>query len=625
MRWTAMTFLESIRRWLTLTARSELHQEDQPLEPLMLSSGYRLVIPHNLYSGTDSEGALLRVTQGCGGVLLATQIKESSDTDKSETQFLGLVRTAPTVEHGVITYTPSTLAELAKLTQDMGFDIIESIGKRLRTFEDKVLRKRLIVLVRFPKSRRSRGRPETMECKAFITRENVLQVGKDIGLWDIINGTRAVLLVRDKSFQGGETSVEVANVTPSLSLELAAIFNGQHERSDSKIVAIGAGALGSQVAMNLARSAFGSWTVVDEDVFMPHNATRHTLGRYHVGFWKAEQLAAQMNSISDDDEIARGIATNLLEPADSHRNEIQMCLSEAGVILDMSASIAVSRHLAYIDSPARRISLFVNPRGSDLVMLAEDKGRMEQLDNLEMLYYWALTKNTSLSDHLHQVSGKVRYGYSCRDVSSRIPQEFVGTIAGIAAGAIRQVLSTRSASIRLWRCNPADLSVSALEFRRETFLFQQQGTWSIRIAPSALTEIHSLRRNRLPHETGGVLVGSVDNDRKVVYVVGVIPSPPDSTEWPTCYIRGCEGLKAEVERILHVTGGNLTYVGEWHSHPADHETLPSNDDRQVFSWIRNQLVMEGQPPVMLIAGEGNQAHLFVDKVDGQLSRSLSLH
>ena len=624
MQWTALKYLESIRQWLTLTARGELHQEDQPLEPLLLSSGFHLVIPHKLYVDVESESALFRVVQGCGGALLATLTRECLDSGQAETRFLTLAITAPTVEHGIIAHTPSNLAELAELTQAIGFDIIESIGKRLSALEDRALNKRLIVLVRFPKRRRSGTRPETTEFKAFITRETVLQVGKDIGLWEIVSGTRGGLIARDPSATGKNTSVEVANVIPSLSLRFAAYLNGQDQRSAHKIVAIGAGALGSQIAMNLARSAFGSWTVVDEDVLMPHNTTRHALGRRHVGAWKATQLAEEMNSVCDDDEIASGISTNILDPPDSHRKRIQTRLSEAEVILDMSASVAVSRHLAYMDSPARRISLFLNPRGTDLVILAEGNDRVVQLDHLEMQYYWALTKNRALSDHLSQESGKIRYGNSCRDVSSRIPQEFVGTLAGIAAGAIRQVLCRASAAIRLWRCNPVDLSVSAIELHPEKFLFQEQGTWSTLVAPSALSEVHSLRRNRLPSETGGVLVGSVDNERRIVYVLGVIPSPPDSTEWPTCYIRGVAGLKAEVERILRVTGGNLTYVGEWHSHPDDHEVLPSNDDQQVFSWIGDQLALQGQPPVMLIAGGRNQVRLFVESIDGQPPRPLSL-
>ena len=46
---------------------------------------------------------------------------------------------------------------------------------------------------------------------------------------------------------------------------------------------MGAGALGSQVIITLARSGFGNWTIVDEDDLLPHNLARHALNGFYVG------------------------------------------------------------------------------------------------------------------------------------------------------------------------------------------------------------------------------------------------------------------------------------------------------------------------------------------------------
>ena len=59
-----------------------------------------------------------------------------------------------------------------------------------------------------------------------------------------------------------------------------------------------------------------------------------------------------------------------------------------------------------------------------------------------------------------------------------------------------------------------------------------------------------LRNAKLPNETGGVLVGSLDLERKIAYVIDTVPSPPDSEEWPTVYIRGCRGLRRQVDLML---------------------------------------------------------------------------
>ena len=53
-----------------------------------------------------------------------------------------------------------------------------------------------------------------------------------------------------------------------------------------------------------------------------------------------------------------------------------------------------------------------------------------------------------------------------------------------------------------------------------------------------LAKLSSLREPKLPNETGGVLLGSFDVERRILYIADALPSPPDSEEWPTLYIRG---------------------------------------------------------------------------------------
>ena len=110
------------------------------------------------------------------------------------------------------------------------------------------------------------------------------------------------------------------------------------------------------------------------------------------------------------------------------------------------------------------------------------------------------------------------------------------------------------------------------------------------------------------------MIGSYDLQRKFIYVVDTLPSPPDSEEWPTLYIRGSEGIKDEVQRIERLTNGMLTYIGEWHSHPEGCGTQPSDDDRTLFAWIKDHLMMDGLPPLMAIAGEGAQIQWFLSEI-----------
>ena len=124
-----------------------------------------------------------------------------------------------------------------------------------------------------------------------------------------------------------------------------------------------------------------------------------------------------------------------------------------------------------------------------------------------------------------------------------------------------------------------------------------------------MEQLYSQRREKLPNETGGILIGSYDFSRNVCYIVDSIVSPPDSKEYPNAYIRGCKGLLEHISRIEECTIENLTYIGEWHSHPTA-STKASSDDMVLLKSIRDYTRSWGNPGCMLIVGEGSlQARL----------------
>lgn len=100
----------------------------------------------------------------------------------------------------------------------------------------------------------------------------------------------------------------------------------------------------------------------------------------------------------------------------------------------------------------------------------------------------------------------------------------------------------------------------------------------------------------------------------MLYVLDAIPSPPDSEEWPTLYIRGCRGLVRRVREISAQTDGMLGYAGEWHSHPDGHGNAPSEVDRRAFAKLTTMMAPDALPAVMLIAAEQERLQWLVGRV-----------
>lgn len=315
-----------------------------------------------------------------------------------------------------------------------------------------------------------------------------------------------------------------------------------------------------------------------------------------------------------DGSPAAGVVADVLSPKDAADTLRDKYLA-AELILDIAASVPVARHLALdVESPARRMSVFLNPSGTDLVVLAEDSGRTTPLDVLEAQYYRAAASHPALLGHLGVAPGRLRYGRTYRDVTTTMPTHLVGMHAAIAAQGVRNALASDDASIRVWRCDPQCLSVMPTEIPPAAAERQRLGDWTLVIDAEVRTRLAKLREDKLPNETGGVLIGAYDLSRRIVYVVDTVPSPPDSAEWPTLYVRGSEGLLDQIGEITSRSGGQLEYVGEWHSHPAGCPPLPSADDLTVFTWLTEHMDHAGLPALMAIVADGDASSWFLGEV-----------
>jgi integrative and conjugative element protein (TIGR02256 family) len=616
--WTAPKFIEDIRRWLSLTAKGMLHGVNQALEPIILNSPVPIIMPSVLteegnegfikliISGIDEDG-LLRA-------LMATKL-EGEFRPWRTGAYIGLVLNCPPQQHGVIRRHPNTLKELNDLTLLVGFNLVEALSEFLLEVrrEQNALAYPLVLIVLFPKTRDEEGVIETVDKFAFLTRSTLFEIGENIGIWARPDGLSDVGLLhpRDTSKDGEQVDVLLLNLNQELSRERAALLNGFSAKNDTKVTAIGAGALGSQMILNLIRSGFGLWTVVDDDRLLPHNLARHAMPGA-VGELKASVLSEFINTITPDERVAKFIKADIIASSNDDRLKLEESFCDSNLILDMSANTSVGRYLAQLQEyPARRVSFFLNPLGTDLICLAENKDRSIRLDHLDVQYYRAIIANSELAGHLH-APGRLRYGQSCRDLSSTIPQDYIALLSAVASRTVHNLSDQADASIAIWRIDPADLRVTPFKFTPVPMIEIPLGEWRL-ITDNVLSQkIFEQRSQQLPNETGGVLIGSWDMERKIVYVLDMIPAPPDSLERKTLFIRGCEGLRSQLKEIENKTLYELGYVGEWHSHPDGFSGQPSGADLMILDWIKLHMGEVGLPALMMIACENRSMSWFLD-------------
>ena len=117
---TPQTLIERVRQWFRRTATGELHQDGQPLEPLLPASAHTLIIPSGppatvwtlAYVNQHEKRWTVAVAASADGVPIA-----------NPPQFSVLaIETAPVV-HGAVRQRPNSLAGVCALFADLGTDL----------------------------------------------------------------------------------------------------------------------------------------------------------------------------------------------------------------------------------------------------------------------------------------------------------------------------------------------------------------------------------------------------------------------------------------------------------------------------------------------------------------------
>ncbi len=607
-RLTEFEFLGYIFRWFSLTSEGKLHQEDQPLEPFF-NIGKGVIISNN-YSPKE-KGYLHKIADSELFRL------DNSFSDKKPLYVFG-IEADPQV-HGFVRKRPSTLGDLTEVVKIKN----QTLSSYIKDLFDNELRAGLVnkalyevnfaIYCLIPVKRdENDNKPSSFYELLICANQNFVQVGKLSSCLDDINGNIVPLI--GKSFEIAvinEISIEVLLPILDFNPDKASLYNNI-EKNNIEILIIGAGALGSQLFEQFSRMGYGRWTIIDHDNLYPHNLAKHSLGRKAIGCNKAIKVSERANELHQI-EIAKAIPRNFLAIKDE--DWLKEKLTNSKVIIDMSTSIAVARTLArdYIEAiKTPRISSFQNPDGSDLIVLAEDKRRKIRLDFLEMQYYRCLFHEESLHDHLkYNDSLKVRYNRnSCREITNRINQTDVALYASICTKALKSIIENGKSTISIWRADKTTFEVRKYSFEPTRWIRKDVGEWKMYFDLWLLDRMKTFRYSKLPNETGGILIGSYDFQRKVIYVCDSLFAPSDSRESKSTFERGAEGLLDEYYKYMNIIDNQFCYLGEWHSHPQGCSTNPSSDDFNLYDYLYKKMSRQGSPVLMGILGDNDCSIIF---------------
>lgn len=614
VNWTPERHIRRTKWWLVQASIGKLHADDQAVEQLLFVPSATIVVPSDLGDGLKQQkkiyGELIPSHEDDDNSLFIEAKWVSAQHQRYQKKINLLEVVTPEVTHGRIYSPPYSCSDLTSLMTSLGVDFINLIRSRLLEFlrsqEGDLNAPVTVFILTIPIRRAADTMPEREQTMGFFCSKTIQELLFDFEI--VVKENRYPNLnFQGELFPFSKPPLDI-NI-PIQPMEVLKKPTNSVRRAQSgypdtlkQAMLVGAGALGGCLHDIWSRGAWGQWTIVDSDIFRPHNFTRHIVDTFCLGRNKAVAIARIAN-MNFDGLGAVAIADN----ACNFSNEkLKAALSSAELVVDASASLEYPREASTVRNVPRHLSAFFTPNGNDAVLLVEDKRRKTRLNSLEAQYYRALLENPVGEKHLTTETKRFRSGVSCRDISTVMSHARVLALSSLLADQIRLSSEKSDAQIRIWQEDSSTGCRTLTEVPVHKIKMNQNHTGSefkVFWDEGIEAKVRALRQTALPNETGGILVGYHDMVRKCVFIVDALSAPPDSVGTPSSFERGTEGVLDSLELIRNRTANNVSYIGEWHSHPDGISANMSSLDQAQLTELATNLSGDGLPAYQMIVAK----------------------
>ena len=387
--------------------------------------------------------------------------------------------------------------------------------------------------------------------------------------------------------------------------------------NDKKVALLGCGALGSHIGKILVKSSVKEIYLYDNDKISPGILCRQDYSISDIGKKKVNALKTQLAGlVSDLVVIANDV--DISEDIELHTET----LSSVDLIIDATASNLVEYKLEELTKHGKipaiasvsvghkcsRALITYRPnsmKGGTLEVLRNMKIKLASIPSLADFYndFWPSTPRTTLF-HPEPGCSEPTFIGSFSDVS---------LLASISINEICNIMKEPCIDTSIGIC--VDKSVSGLQIHRYKFtdyieLKDDIQDFRVKISPFAHKQILSFikraaRKRGSKKETGGILLGQLDDFLKVAWIDHILDAPPDSEFSESQFLCGIRGVNETIAKLKETTRGALGYLGTWHTHPIS-KGEPSTTDFSAACSLLHETEKPRRNIVLLIVGFASQ-------------------
>ena len=390
----------------------------------------------------------------------------------------------------------------------------------------------------------------------------------------------------------GATVVCAAAHRHAISRELLARMAGLEVKTERPSwTLVGAGSLGSKVALHLARAGSGPSVVLDRSGMAPHNAARHALvpatGEMQI-FWtdaKARMLSQAMQGLNQTAIPIAADATRMLMSGEDARRAWPR---KSWAVLNATASPVVREAFGASEAvPVRVVETSLFAGGKLAAITVEGPDRNPLTTDLMADFYAILREQPDLASIVFGRDASVSHqatGQGCGSLTMTMSD---GRLSLFAAGMSEYLLARQrdglpqeGGEVLIGQLSDDGLGLEWLPFPMPavTVVPTTNGeAWRVHVHPRALSKMQEEVARWPDVETGGVLMGRLSDVARVAHVVDVVEAPEDSRRASDEFVLGTKGLRQRMQGYSATVDWSLYCLGTWHSHLSPGG--PSTKDR----------------------------------------------
>ena len=392
---------------------------------------------------------------------------------------------------------------------------------------------------------------------------------------------------------GGATVVRAAAHRHAISRPLLAQMAGNIATTERpRWTLLGAGSLGSKIALHLARAGNGPDMVVDKSRMRPHNAARHALipaaGDMQI-LWTDAKARALSNALRGLNQTTMPILADAARMAVNRNNAQDAWSNKTWAVVNATASLAVREALGASESLSARVietSLFSEGRIG--IITVEGSSRNPSTTDLMAEFYAILRENPNLAAIVFDDDDAVsrqNIGHGCGSFTTVMSDSrlslFAAGMAEYLLAKQREGMPDEGGEVMIGRLTDDGLGLEWRTHRIPRITVVETNNWEawrVHLHERALTKMQE-EVARWPNvETGGVLMGRISEVSRVAHVVDVLDAPEDSRRTTNEFVLGTKGLRNLMRTYSEAVGWSLYCLGTWHSHLSPSGPSPTDQE-----------------------------------------------